>query len=50
MEGTHDDIQDTTAVACYIAFGSMPAVKIMEDAKRSSSSIVRSSAGGEATF
>lgn len=50
MEGTHDDIQDTTAVACYIAFGSMPAVKIMEDTIRSSSSIVHSGAGGEASF
>ena len=50
MEGTHDDIQDTTAVACYIAFGSMPAVKIMEDAPNKASSGVTSFNGGEAIF
>ena len=49
MEGTHDDIQDTTAVACYISFGSMPAVKIIEDAPRRTSS-VKHSGGGESTF
>lgn len=49
MEGTHDDIQDTTAVGCYIAFGSMPAVKIIEDAPRRTSSVTHST-GGESSF
>ena len=49
MEGTHDDIQDTTAVGCYIAFGSMPPVKIMEDAPRRTSSVSHRT-GGESTF
>jgi hypothetical protein len=50
MEGTHDDIQDTTAVACYISFGSMPAVKIIEDAPRRAPSVKHSGTGGESTF
>lgn len=52
MEGAHDDIQDTTAVGCYIAFGSMPPVKIIEETPRRASSIISSSSssGGEATF
>ena len=49
MEGTHDDIQDTTAVGCYISFNSMPPVKIMEEAPRRAASISRAT-GGEATF
>lgn len=50
MEGTHDDIQDTTAVGCYISFGSMPPVKIVEDTIHKVTSTVRSRTGGEATF
>lgn len=50
MEGTHDDIQDTTAVGCYIAFGSMPPVKIMEAVSRETAPAVRSKMGGESTF
>ena len=50
QEGTHDDIQDTTAVGCYIAFNSMSPVKIMEETQRRVTSISRSSGGGEASF
>lgn len=50
MEGTHDDIQDTTAVGCYIAFGSMESVKIIEDTPRRASSVTHSHTGGESTF
>ena len=50
MEGTHDDIQDTTAVGCYIAFGGMQPVKIVEDARKRTSSVARSNSGGESTF
>lgn len=51
MEGTHDDIQDTTAVANYISFGSMPAVKITDRvSSRNTPSVVKSSGGGEAVF
>jgi len=50
MEGTHDDIQDTTAVGNYIAWGSMPQVKIIEDTPRRVSSVVKSRGGGESTF
>ena len=50
MEGTHDDIQDTTAVGCYIAFGGMDPVKILEDAPRRTSSVTHSHSGGESTF
>lgn len=50
MEGTHDDIQDTTAVGCYISFGSMPAVKIIEDAPRRTSSVTHAGTGGESSF
>ena len=50
MEGTHDDIQDTTAVGCYIAFGGMEPVKIIEDAPRRASSVTHSHTGGESTF
>lgn len=50
MEGTHDDIQDTTAVGCYIAFGGMEPVKILEDAPRRTSSVTHSRTGGESTF
>jgi hypothetical protein len=50
MEGTHDDIQDTTAVGCYIAFGGMEPVKILEDAPRRTSSVNHSHTGGESTF
>lgn len=50
MEGTHDDIQDTVAVACYISFGSMEPVKITEDTPRRTSSVSNSSTGGESTF
>lgn len=50
MEGTHDDIQDTTAVGCYIAFGSMPAVKIIEETPHGASSVIHSKTGGESTF
>jgi hypothetical protein len=51
MEGTHDDIQDTTAVANYISFGSMPPVKIVEETPTRASSTVRSrTGGGESSF
>lgn len=50
MEGTHDDIQDTTAVGCYISFGSMPAVKIIEDAPRRAPSVRHRGTAGESTF
>ena len=50
MEGTHDDIQDTTAVGCYIAFGGMEPVKILEDAPRRTSSVRHAHTGGESTF
>ena len=50
MDGTHDDIQDTTAVGCYIAFGGMPPVKIIEDAPRRASSVSHSGTGGESSF
>lgn len=51
MEGTHDDIQDTTAVANYISFGSMPAVKITDKAPtKSAPSVINSAGGGEAIF
>ena len=50
MEGTHDDIQDTTAVGCYIAFGGMEPVKIIEDAPRRTSSVRHTHTGGESTF
>ena len=50
MEGTHDDIQDTTSVGCYIAFGGMEPVKILEDAPRRASSVTHSHTGGESTF
>lgn len=50
MEGTHDDIQDTTAVGCYISFGGMPPVKIVEDAPRRASSVTHNGTGGESTF
>lgn len=50
MEGTHDDIQDTTAVGCYISFGSMPAVKMVEDAPRRAPSVTHRGTGGESTF
>ena len=50
MEGTHDDIQDTTAVGNYVAFNKMDPVKIMEENLRRSSSTVRSRTGGESTF
>jgi hypothetical protein len=50
MEGTHDDIQDTTAVANFIAFGSMAPVKIIEDAPRRTSPVTHFGTGGESTF
>ena len=50
MEGTHDDIQDTAAVGNYIAFGSMPPVKILEDAPRRTPSVNHAQTGGESTF
>ena len=50
MEGTHDDIQDTTAVGCYIAFGGMEPVKIIEDAPRRTPSVRHTHTGGESTF
>ena len=50
MEGTHDDIQDTTAVGNYIAFGGMEPVKIIEDAPRRTSSVNHAYTGGESTF
>lgn len=50
MEGTHDDIQDTTAVGCYISFGGMPPVKIIEDAPRRAPSVTHHGTGGESTF
>lgn len=50
MEGTHDDIQDTTAVGCYIAFGGMDPVKIIEDAPRRAPSVRHTQTGGESTF
>ena len=50
MEGTHDDIQDTTAVGNYIAFNKMPPVKIYEDVPKKKSSLVHSAGGGESTF
>ncbi len=50
MEGTHDDIQDTTAVGNYIAFGGMDPVKILEDAPRRTSSVKHSFTGGESSF
>jgi len=50
MEGTHDDIQDTTAVGCYIAFGGMEPVKIVEDAPRRTPSVRHSATGGESQF
>ena len=50
MEGTHDDIQDTTAVGNYIAFGGMEPVKILEDAPRRTSSVKHSFTGGESSF
>ena len=50
MEGTHDDIQDTTAVGNYIAFNKMEPVKIMEDTPKRVSSGVRTRNGGESTF
>lgn len=50
MEGTHDDIQDTTAVGCYIAFGGMEPVKIIEDAPRRTSSVTHAKTGGESQF
>jgi len=50
MEGTHDDIQDTTAVGNYIAFGGMEPVKIIEDAPRRAPSVKHSRTGGESTF
>lgn len=30
-EGCHDDIQDTTAVGCYIAYNSMPRVRLYDE-------------------
>lgn len=50
MEGTHDDIQDTTAVGCYIAFGGMEPVKIVEDAPHRTPSVRHPNTGGESTF
>lgn len=50
MEGTHDDIQDTTAVGNYIAFGGMEPVKILEDAPRRTPSVKHSFTGGESSF
>ena len=51
MEGTHDDIQDTTAVANYISFGSMPPVKIKDETPvRKAPSVKKSVGGGEAFF
>jgi hypothetical protein len=50
MEGTHDDVQDTTAVGNYVAFNKMDPVKIMEDTPKRVSSGVRTRNGGESTF
>lgn len=50
MEGTHDDVQDTTAVGNYVAFNKMDPVKIIEDTPRRASSPVRSNTAGESTF
>ena len=50
MEGTHDDVQDTTAVGNYVAFNKMPPVKIMEDAPRRTPSVKHRGTGGESTF
>ena len=50
MEGTHDDIQDTTAVGNYIAFGGMEPVKILEDAPRRTPSVRHANTGGESSF
>jgi len=51
MQGTNDDIQDTTAVANYISFGSMPPVKITDaTVERKAASVVRAVGGGEAVF
>ena len=50
MEGTHDDIQDTTAVGCYIAFGGMEPVKIVDDAPKRAPSVRTTGTGGESQF
>ena len=50
MEGTHDDIQDTTAVGNYVSFNKMPPVKIMEDAPRRTPSVTHRGTGGESSF
>ena len=50
MEGTHDDVQDTTAVGNYVAFNKMEPVKIVEDTPKRASSGVRTRNGGESTF
>ena len=50
MEGTHDDIQDTTAVGNYIAWGSMAPCKIMDATPRRAASVVHSNGGGESSF
>ena len=40
----------TTAVGCYIAFGGMEPVKIIEDAPRRTSSVRHAHTGGESSF
>ena len=50
MEGTHDDVQDTTAVGNYVAFNKMEPVKIIEDTPKRVSSRARTRNGGESTF
>lgn len=50
MEGTHDDVQDTTAVGNYVAFNKMEPVKIVEDTPHKISSTVHTRNGGEASF
>lgn len=51
MEGTNDDIQDTTAVANYISFGSMPPVRILDETPLSKAPSVKTTVGGgEAVF
>lgn len=49
-EGCHDDIQDTTAVGCYIAYNSMPAVRIVDEAYLTKKEHRYLDGGGVASF
>lgn len=49
-KGTHDDIQDTTAVGAYIAHESMDRVRILDDDAQTKKPHIVSAGGGEATF